>query len=116
MPNKRIVYSTDSGRMCPECNHVIDDCICQSQDAISFTDGTVRLKRETKGRKGSGVTLIEGTGLAGKELKGLAKKLKAKCGAGGAIKDGVIEIQGDKRELLKVELEKLKYKVKISGA
>ncbi len=116
MSSKRIVYSTDSGRICPDCNQAIDACKCSIKDTVSFTDGIVRLKRDVKGRKGSGVTLVEGTGLAGKDLKALAKKLKAKCGSGGSIKNGLIEIQGDKRELLKIELEKLHFKVKISGA
>jgi len=68
-----------------------------------------------KGRGGKAVTLIKGLPLAAPELKTLAKALKKKCGVGGAIKDGVIEIQGDQRELLKSELEKLGHVVKIAG-
>ncbi len=75
----------------------------------------MRLHRETKGRGGKAVTLIKGVPLAGAELKALAKALKQKCGVGGALKDGVIEIQGDQRELIKSELENRGYTVKIAG-
>jgi translation initiation factor 1 len=78
-------------------------------------DGIVRISRETKGRKGKGVTLIRGIALADKELKALAKKLKAKCGTGGTVKDGVIEIQGDQRDLLVTELSQQGYTVKRAG-
>lgn len=75
----------------------------------------VRLHRETKGRGGKAVTLVKGLPLGGDKLKSLATQLKRKCGVGGAIKDNTIEIQGDQRELLKEELEKLGYTVKIAG-
>jgi translation initiation factor 1 len=78
-------------------------------------DGIVRLVRETKGRKGKGVTLITGLPLGSEELKNLAKTLKQKCGSGGSIKDGVIEIQGDHRDMLELELVSLGYKVKRAG-
>ena len=75
----------------------------------------VRLHRETKGRGGKAVTLIKGLPLAGDALRSLASQLKKKCGVGGALKGDTIEIQGDQRELLKAELEKLGHRVKISG-
>ncbi len=75
----------------------------------------MRLHRETKGRGGKAVTLIRGVPLTGAELKQLAKVLKQRCGVGGAVKGDVIEIQGDQRDLLKTELEKKGYAVKISG-
>lgn len=71
--------------------------------------------RETKGRKGKGVTLITGVPLDDEGLKQLAKTLKQKCGSGGSIKDGVIEIQGDHRDVLEKELSGLGYKVKRAG-
>jgi translation initiation factor 1 len=71
--------------------------------------------RETKGRKGKGVTLIAGVPLGNDELKILAKTLKQKCGSGGSVKDGVIEIQGDHRDMLEQELASLGYKVKRAG-
>jgi translation initiation factor 1 len=82
---------------------------------IPPSDGIVRISRETKGRKGKGVTLIGGLPLAQKDLKALAKKLKAKCGTGGTVKEGVIEIQGDQRDLLVAELSQQGYTVKRSG-
>jgi len=80
------------------------------------TDGIVRISRQTKGRKGAGVSLVTGVPLDGKELKNLAKKLKQKCGTGGTIKSGIIEIQGDHRDTLKQELTKLGYTVKLAGS
>ena len=71
--------------------------------------------RSTKGRKGKGVTLVTGVPLAGAELKAFAKKLKARCGAGGAVKDGSIEIQGDHRDALIPVLEAQGWTVKRAG-
>ena len=71
--------------------------------------------RETKGRKGKGVTLITGLLLEKDELKKMAKTLKQKCGSGGSIKAGVIEIQGVHRDVLEKELVALGHKVKRSG-
>ena len=106
MVNKesRLVYSTDAGRITNT----------QSPQVIE-TDGTVRIRRETKGRTGKGVTTVSGIGLAEADLKTLAKQLKQKCSTGGTVKDGVIEIQGDHREKLKAELEKLGHNVKLAG-
>ena len=78
-------------------------------------DGVVRISRQTKGRKGSGVCLITGMDLGEAELKKLAKQLKKKCGSGGTVKPGVIEIQGDHREILVEALMKLGFKAKLSG-
>ncbi|MFT4929107.1 MAG: translation initiation factor 1, partial [Phenylobacterium sp.] len=81
----------------------------------AFSDGYVRIKRETKGRKGKGVTTIAGIEADNDELKRIAGILKKHCGSGGAIKDGIIEIQGDKRDMVKERLEKLDYKIKFAG-
>ena len=114
--NSRLVYSTEFGTMCPECNHPKNECRCRKKlKTVPKGDGIVRLMRETKGRKGKGVTLITGIPLSGEELKQLAKSLKQKCGSGGSIKNGVIEIQGDHRPLLEEELKKLGYTVKRAG-
>lgn len=106
MANKdsRLVYSTDAGRI-------------SQTDApqIVATDGIVRIRRETKGRKGKGVTTVSGLDLPEAQIKILAKQLKRKCSTGGTVKEGVIEIQGDHREKLKVELEKLGHNVKLAG-
>lgn len=109
-----LVFSTESGRMCPECGHPSHDCQCK-QDSIPEGDGIVRVSRETKGRKGKGVSLVSGVPLNQADLKKLAKELKQKCGVGGAIKDGVIEIQGDHRDKLVSLLEEKGFTVKRSG-
>ncbi|MFQ3229045.1 translation initiation factor Sui1 [Reinekea sp.] len=108
------VYSTEQGRICPNCDQPVEQCQCSS-DVVPEGDGIVRLRRETKGRKGKGVTLIEGVLLAPSDLKALAKTLKTRCGTGGTVKEGVIEIQGDFRDLLLEELKKLGYTVKKAG-
>ena len=102
------MYSTDHGRMCPACGQ-------PQARAASQGDGVVWVGRETKGRQGKGVTLITGLPLGPDRLQKLAKQLKQKCGAGGAVKNGVIEIQGDRREVLMVELQKHGYRAKCSG-
>ena len=78
-------------------------------------DGIVRVRRETQGRGGKTVTTISGLGLASDALAALASDLKRRCGTGGAVKDWVIEIQGDHREAIVQELEKRGYKVKLAG-
>jgi translation initiation factor 1 len=108
------VYSTEVGRTCPECGQAKASCHC-SADTIPEGDGIVRIQRETKGRKGKGVTLISGVLLAPTELKKLAKELKQKCGVGGAVKDGVIEIQGDVRDQLFDEMKQRGFSVKKAG-
>ncbi|MDP1901462.1 MAG: translation initiation factor Sui1 [Rubrivivax sp.] len=92
-----LVYSTEAGRMCPACRAPVAACTCGAP-ARPAGDGVVRVSRETKGRGGKTVTLVRG--LAGDDatLTALAKRLKAACGSGGTVKDGVIEIQGDHRE------------------
>jgi len=113
-----LVYSTESGDMCPGCRRPKADCHCSEiadQARLEGLDGIVRIHRESKGRGGKAVSLIKGIALPEKELKALAKRLKQMCGCGGSLKDGVIEIQGDKRDQLKVELEKRGFKVKLAG-
>ncbi|NQY02874.1 MAG: translation initiation factor Sui1 [Halieaceae bacterium] len=113
--SSRLVYSTDGGRLCPQCHRTSTQCACGDQAPASLGDGIVRIRRETKGRGGKAVSVVEGVPLAGAELKALAKVLKQRCGVGGAVKDGCIEIQGDQRAILKEALEKRGYTVKLSG-
>jgi len=112
--SKGLVYSTDKGRTCPDCGHPAKQCCCR-ENIRQQTDGVLRVSRQTKGRKGSGVCLITGMDLGDAELKKLAKQLKKKCGAGGAVKNGVIEIQGDQRGVLVEALIKLGFKAKLAG-
>ncbi|MCI0509740.1 translation initiation factor 1 (eIF-1/SUI1) [Chromohalobacter marismortui] len=112
------IYSTEHGEVCPECRAPLAECRCADaveEKRLANLDGTVRLRRETKGRKGKGVTLVEGVPLKSDELKALAKALKKRCGTGGALKEGTIEIQGDHRDALKAELEARGYRVKLAG-
>jgi translation initiation factor 1 len=113
--NSKPVYSCSDGRLCPDCGQARHACTCSKTTNKIEGDGIVRLQRQTKGRKGKGVTLITGVPLAGDELKKLAKALKQKCGTGGTVKDGVIEIQGDHRDLLMSELQKYNWTVKKAG-
>ncbi|NIF21952.1 stress response translation initiation inhibitor YciH [Candidatus Pantoea multigeneris] len=101
----RLVYSTDSGRIRQE----------EVKVARPKGDGIVRIQRQTSGRKGKGVCLISGVDLDDAALAKLAAELKKKCGCGGAVKEGVIEIQGDNRDLLKTLLEAKGMKVKLAG-
>jgi len=100
-----LVYSTNSGRIKQQT----------SNKQITTTDGFAKVRRETKGRKGKGVVTIAGLGLDDRSLKELAKKLKKTCGTGGTVIGEIIEIQGDKRELIKETLEKEGFKVKFIG-
>ena len=109
-----LVYSTDAGRHCPDCGQPIGQCIC-GQPVVPAGDGIARVRRESKGRGGKTVTTVSGVPLAGEELKELASALKKRCGTGGALKDGVIEIQGDHVELLLGELHKRGFQAKKSG-
>lgn len=93
--NGNLVYSTDSGRMCPACRQPVAACLCRAAQTRPPTDGVVRVDRETGGRAGKAVTAITGLTLEQPALIALAKQLKAVCGSGGTVKDGVIEVQGD---------------------
>jgi translation initiation factor 1 len=113
--NGGLVYSTESGRMCPGCRQPIAQCVC-NKPAPPPTDGVVRVFFETKGRGGKGVTVVRGLGLADPELTALGKKLKAACGVGGTAKDGVVELQGDHRDRVTALLPALGFRnVKKAG-
>lgn len=110
-----LVYSTEHGNQCPACGKPLNKCQCRTKASRPDGDGIVRLQRQSKGRAGKPVVLVTGLPLSDAELKKLAKQLKSKCGVGGSIEDGTIIIQGDKREVLKAELESAGYTVKLSG-
>ncbi|WP_219593696.1 translation initiation factor [Aeromonas salmonicida] len=103
--NSHLVYSTDGG--------MIKEQTQPQSDSPFPQDGTVRIRRETKGRKGAGVITIHG--VPAEQQKTIATLLKKKCGTGGGLKEGIIEIQGDKRDLIKTELEKAGFSVKLVG-
>ncbi len=110
-----LVYSTGIGRLCPQCLRAVTACVCRGATKPAHGDGIVRVSRETKGRAGKGVTTISGVPITADDLDTLATRLKKRCGTGGTVKDGVIEIQGEHRDTLIAELTKLGFKVKKVG-
>ena len=111
----RLVYSTEYGRICPQCLRAINSCVCEADCPAYITDGVVRIRREIKGRAGKCVTLIEGVPVNSDQLKELATRLKRRCGVGGSVKKHIIEIQGDQRKVLFDYLKEEGYSVKLSG-
>ena len=111
----KIVYSTDPdhARRCPRCGQY--PCACPpNAPSPPPHKQTARLRRE-KRQKGKVVTVIGGLQLHDDELAALAKTLKALCGAGGTIKDGEIELQGDHRDRVAAKLAEMGYKIKLAG-
>ncbi len=114
MKNSGLVYSTESGRMCPDCRQPVSGCACKA-NAAPVGDGVVRVSRQTKGRGGKSVTLVKGLALDAAALAALGKSLRTACGSGGTVKDGVIEIQGDHCELVMATLTKLGHQPRRAG-
>jgi translation initiation factor 1 len=110
-----IVYSSEKGRMCPHCGRAAGDCVCRANPRADRGDGVVRIRREAKGRRGKTVTTISGVPLPADELRELAGELKRLCGSGGSAKQGAIEIQGDHRDKLALDLRGRGYTVKLAG-
>jgi len=110
-----MIYSTEFGALCPTCEKPLKACVCAFGVQKGVAEGVVRVSRDAKGRKGKGVSVVSGVPLVGAELKQLAKALKQRCGSGGTLKNGVIEIQGEHRDVLVIELEKRGYTVKRVG-
>ncbi|WP_281648099.1 stress response translation initiation inhibitor YciH [Parendozoicomonas sp. Alg238-R29] len=102
----RLVYSTDQGRIKEDK---------KTRNEIPETDGVVRVRPEKKGRGGKTVTVITGLPMAGNDLKAFTKQLKKRCGGGGAVKDGAIELQGDHVDTMVAELIKLGHNAKRAG-
>lgn len=110
-----LVYSSESGRICPDCGRAAGNCVCRRKPGGVAGDGIVRVRRETKGRGGKTVTVILGVPVDEQQLRALAGELKRRCGTGGTVKDGTIEIQGDHCNLLSSELERRGFRVKRAG-
>jgi translation initiation factor 1 len=111
----RIVYSTGIGTLCPNCRRAVRDCVCPKGAPGAASLRAVRVGRETKGRAGKGVTTITGLPLSASEIDALAAQLKKRCGSGGTVRDGVIEIQGDHRDTIVAALIQLGWPAKKSG-
>jgi len=109
--NSHLIYTTDLGPVCPDCGKPQKNCVCRQakRKIVPETSGKVRVRYETVGRKGKGVTLISGLPLNQESLLTLARGLKQQFGTGGAVKDFVIELQGDQREKVIQALRKLGY-------
>jgi translation initiation factor 1 len=110
-----MVYSTERGLVCPKCRLPTAKCRCGKEEPAPAGDGIVRVRRETKNRGGKTVTTVSGVPLGGEALRNLAKDLKRRCGTGGTVKDGVIEIQGDHRETIVAELSRRGFPAKLAG-
>ena len=110
--NLRTVYTTEHGR-------IISQRESPKRSGKATTspkrDGVIRVSRETKGRKGAGVSIITGVRLSSNELKELARELKGKCGSGGTVRADTIEIQGDHRDRLVELLSAKGWTVKRAG-
>ena len=119
MNESRLIYSTETGKICPTCQKPVTDCTCKKKKSISQAnikiDGLIRVQREVKGRKGKTLTIVSGFEINADELKNLAAQLKRRCGTGGSLKDGIIIIQGDHRGALIAELNERGFKAKIAG-
>lgn len=114
--SSKLVYSTSGDNLCPHCGKALFKCRCADQQpTATHSDGIVRIHRESKGRGGKEVTVITGLNSTEQELKQLAKTLKAAAGSGGSVKNGCIEIQGDKRSIARDLLEKKGFTVKLAG-
>ena len=114
-PAGGLVYSTQQGRMCPACRRPVDGCTCRAAPAPAAGDGIVRVSRETGGRGGKTVTVVRGLALDAAALAELGRRLKAACGTGGTVKDGIIEIQGDHRDKVVALLEQDGRRVRRAG-
>ena len=112
---ERLIYATGLGALCPNCRRAVRECVCPKGAPGAAAPLKLRVGRETKGRAGRGVTTVSGLPLAAEELAALAGKLKKRCGSGGTVRDGVIEIQGEHRDAVVALLNELGWPAKRSG-
>jgi translation initiation factor 1 len=110
-----IVYSTESGRMCPACGRPESECRCGTESVSTPAGGDVRVRREIKGRGGKTVTAVYGLAANRNALEGMASELKRKLGTGGSVKDGIILIQGDRCKDVIEWLKQKGHKAKRAG-
>jgi len=110
-----VVYSTGIGTLCPNCRRAVRECVCPKGAPGAAKPAQVRVGRETQGRAGKGVTTVTGLPLKVTDIENLAAQLKKRCGSGGTVRNGVIEIQGDHRDAIVAVLIKLGWAAKKSG-
>lgn len=113
--NSRLVYSTGFGALCPNCRRPVLSCVCPKGAPGTKGEVKIRVGRETQGRAGKGVTTVTGLPLPLAEIEALAARLKKRCGSGGTVRDGIIEIQGDHRDALVALLQEAGWQAKRSG-
>jgi translation initiation factor 1 len=113
--SSRIVYSTGLGSLCPNCRRAVRECVCPKGAPGAAKPSAIRVGRETQGRAGKGVTTVAGLPMSLSDIEALATKLKKRCGSGGTVREGVIEIQGDHRDVIVAELAKMGWPAKRSG-
>jgi translation initiation factor 1 len=110
-----IIYSSGVGSLCANCRRPVRECVCPKGAPGAAKPAAVRVGREVKGRAGKGVTTVTGLPMTLSDIESLAGKLKKRCGSGGTVRDGVIEVQGDHRDVIVAELIKLGWPAKKSG-
>jgi len=111
--NRRSVYSTERGRLCPTCGWPVDDCRCSQRFDEAVPDRVVaKLRIEKSGRGGKTVTVIDGLPRNAEFVAQLAKELKKAVGAGGTVREGAVELQGDRRAAVRERLAKKGWTVK----
>jgi translation initiation factor 1 len=115
IPRSEGTPEPSSEEVCPRCGQLVVRCACQAKKDVARSNTVVRVGRETKGRRGKGVTTVTDLPLDEAGLLELAARLKQKCGTGGTVKNGRIEIQGDQRERLVAELKSMGYRVRRTG-
>jgi translation initiation factor 1 len=116
MSDSKLVYSTEQGRICPDCERPHSACRCRpAAKPRPAGDGVVRIRREVKGRGGKTVTVLSGFNLAEDRLRALTAELKRRCGTGGSAGAGEILIQGDHRTTLLDELKRRGFNAKLAG-
>lgn len=111
-----IVYSTGLGRICAGCRRPEAGCVCRTVAGQNQRiTRAIRVARAVQGRGGKAVTLISGLPMTDEQLQALAGELKRRCGSGGTVREGCIEIQGEHRDTLVAELLRRGFAAKRSG-
>jgi translation initiation factor 1 len=114
--NSRLVYSTEEGGRVPGAESPRPPARGAAPKGSGLPDdGVIRVVRDRSGRRGKVVTVVHGLPERGAALEARASELRRRCGAGGTVKDGVVEIQGDHRERVALHLRALGYTVKLAG-